>query len=97
MPKRSVPTRKTTQVSKLSHSEMATAVHNKHQHITNAVHKVLLDAGLKGVSVHSIRFSVDDRFVSGGGCNPPCGPDEDCVLDSSDGQVRWVCVPKPKP
>lgn len=97
MPKRSVPTGKAAELSKLSCSEMATAVHNKHQHITSAVHKVLHDGGLKGVSVHSIRFNVDANLVSGGGCNPPCGPDEDCVLDSSNGQVRWVCVPKPKP
>ncbi len=94
MPKRKVPTRKATQISNLGRSEMATAVHNKHQHISDAVHKVLREAGLNGVSVHSIRFSVDRNLMSGPGCDPPCGPNEDCVLDSSGGQVRWVCVPK---
>jgi hypothetical protein len=94
MPKTKIPARKLTQGSKPSRSEMATAIHNKHQHITDAVHKVLRDVNLKGVTVHSIRFSVDDNLVSGSGCNPPCGPDEDCILDSSGGQVRWVCVPR---
>lgn len=94
MTKRKVQTRKATQVSNLSRSEMAKAIHSKHKHISDAVHKVLQDAGLNGVSVHSIRFSVDRNLMSDPGCNPPCGPDEECVLDSSGGQVRWVCVPK---
>jgi hypothetical protein len=80
--------------SKVSRAQMADAIHSKHQHIRDAVHKVLHDAGLKGVSLHSIRFSVAHDSISGPGCDPPCPPDQDCVVDSSGGQVQWVCVPR---
>jgi hypothetical protein len=88
------PKREASQVSYLNSSEMAAAIHSKHQLITDAVHKALRNAGLKGLSVHSIRLSFDPALMSGSGCYPPCEPDEDCVLDSNGGQVRWVCVPK---
>jgi hypothetical protein len=81
-------------VAKPSRAEMAKAIEGKHKHISNAVQKVLREAGLKGVSLHSIRLSVAHDLVSGPGCDPPCGPDEDCVVDSSGGHVRWVCVPR---
>lgn len=77
-----------------SREELADAIHSKHPHITKAIHKVLSNAGLTGVSLHSIRFAVEHDAVSGSGCNPPCQPDEVCVVDSSGGVVRWVCVPR---
>ena len=81
---------------KPTRAEMAESVHSKHQHVTDAVHKVLRDAGLDGVRVHSVRYSVAHSMVSGPpACQPPCDPDkEDCVLDSSGGEVKWVCVPR---
>jgi hypothetical protein len=94
MAKPKVPIGSSTQGSKPSRAEMARAIHSKHQHIREAVHKVLHEAGLKGVALHSIRFSVTHDSVSGPGCDPPCPAGQDCVVDSSGGQVRWVCVPQ---
>jgi hypothetical protein len=73
---------------------MANAVHRKRRNIRDAVHKVLQQAGLNGVSVHSVRFKVARTAVSGPGCDPPCPPGQVCVLDSSGGEVSWVCVPE---
>jgi hypothetical protein len=87
-------TTKSGRGSKPSHTDMAKAVHRKRRHIRDAVHKVLQGAGLKGVSVHSIRFKVARAAVSGPGCDPPCPQGQVCVLDSSGGEVRWVCVPE---
>jgi len=80
--------------SKLSHDEMAKAVHRKRRHIRVAVHKVLQQAGLKGVTLHSMQFKVARTALASQGCNPPCPPGQVCVLDSSGGQVQWVCVPE---
>jgi hypothetical protein len=94
MTKPNAPKGKSPQASKLSRKEMAEAIHSKHQHIRDAVHNVLREAGLQGVSVHSVRFMVAQDSMSGPGCNPPCSPNEDCVIDSSGGDVRWICVPR---
>jgi hypothetical protein len=94
MPKPSAPEGKSTQGPKRKRDEMARAIHSKHQHIKDAVHKILHEAGLHGVSLHSIRFNVAHDSVSEPGCDPPCPAGQDCVVDSSGGQVRWVCVPQ---
>ncbi len=82
--------------AKPTRAEMADRIHGQHQDVAHAVHKVLQEAGLDGVRVHSVRYSVAHTMVSGPpACQPPCDPDtEDCVLDSSGGEVRWVCVPR---
>jgi hypothetical protein len=93
--KKATKTRKrSARSSKRSHVEMAKAVHGKRRHIRDAVHRVLQQAGLKGVSLHSMQFKVASSALSGPGCNPACPPGEVCVLDSSGGQVQWVCVPE---
>jgi hypothetical protein len=94
MPKLKNPGGKSRQISKLSRTDMAKAVHSKRRHIRAAVHKVLQQAGLKGVSLHSVRFKVAQAAVLGPGCNPPCPPGQVCILDSSGGDVQWVCVPE---
>ena len=95
MPKAKKTRRKTNPPpTKLSRAEMADAIHAKHPHIARAVHKLLNEAGLKGVTLHSVRFSVAHDSVLEPGCNPPCPPGQDCVVDSSGGQVSWVCVPQ---
>lgn len=94
MPKAKKSGKKKSPAATFNRTEMADAIHAKHAHITRAVHKVLREAGLKGVSLHSIRFRVAQDSVSGPGCDPPCPPGQDCVVDSSGGQVRWVCVPQ---
>lgn len=86
--------KKSARSSKLSHAEMAKAVHSKRRHIREAVHKVLQQSGLNGVSLHSLQFKVASSALSAPGCNPPCPPGQVCVLDSSGGQVQWVCVPE---
>lgn len=74
---------------KLSPDEMAKALHAKHEEVSNAIQGVLTAAGLHGVSVHSVRFTVAPEMMSGSPCDPACGPNETCV---SSGGV-WVCVP----
>jgi hypothetical protein len=86
--------KKSARSPKLSHAEMAKAVHGKRRHIRQAVHKVLQQAGLKGVSLHSMQFKVASSALAAPGCNPPCPPGQVCVLDSSGGEVQWVCVPE---
>ena len=86
--------RKSGKDSKLSHADMAKAVHGKRRHIRDAVHKVLQQAGLRGVTLHSMQLKVAGTALASPGCNPPCPPGQVCVLDSSGGEVRWVCVPE---
>jgi hypothetical protein len=94
MPKPGTPGGESTQGPKRNRDEMAKGIHSKHQHMKDAVHKILREAGLHGVSVHSIRFKVAHDTLSDPGCDPPCPDGQDCVVDSSGGQVRWVCVPQ---
>lgn len=82
----------TSHGAKPSREDIAKAVHTTHQHICDAVHKVLHDVGLAGVRVHSLRLMVPSDAFSEPECNPGCSADEDCVLDSSEGQIKWVCV-----
>jgi hypothetical protein len=94
MAKSKKTTSRSARASKLSHTDLAKGVHSKRRHIRAAVHKVLQQAGLKGVSLHSMQFKVSAAALSSPGCNPSCPPGQVCVLDSSGGEVQWVCVPE---
>jgi|ERR1700733_3710605 len=83
-----------TKGEKPSRSNLAEIIRGKHQQLSDALHVQLRKGGLRGVSVHSIRFSVPHAAFSGPGCNPPCSANEQCVLDSNGGVVQWVCVPR---
>jgi hypothetical protein len=92
MAKKKKATAAGTEGDKPSRNELAKNIQSKHRQLSDAVHAQLRKAGLQGVSVHSIRFSVAHEAFSGPGCNPPCAANEQCVLDSNGGVVRWVCV-----
>jgi hypothetical protein len=94
MAKAKKTTGKSARASKLNHADMAKALHRKRGNIRAAVHKVLQQAGFKGVSLHAMQFKVSAAALSSPGCNPACPPGQVCVLDSSGGEVRWVCVPE---
>jgi hypothetical protein len=78
--------------AKPTHTQLAKAVHKKHGHFKVAIHRILVEAGLKGVKVRSVRFAIARAAVSSSPCNPPCPQGKDCVLDSDSGGTRWVCV-----
>jgi hypothetical protein len=69
-------------------------VSSRHAQAKRLVNEHLASTGISGIKVHSIRFSVAETALAGGGCSPACGPDEECVLDSNGGVVQWTCVPK---
>jgi hypothetical protein len=71
--------------------QVASTIRGHHARFVRHIHAVLTDAGLKGVKVRGIRFSVASNAFAGGGCVPPCPPGQQCVLDSSGGTARWVC------
>jgi hypothetical protein len=94
MAKSKKPTSRSARSSKLSHTDLAKGVHGKRREIRAAVHKVLQQAGFKGVTLHSMQFKVSAASLSSPGCSPACPPGQVCVLDSSGGEVQWVCVPE---
>jgi hypothetical protein len=80
-----------TPTPKLTRATMHKGIVNHHAHIVGAVHQMLKDAGLNGVTVHSMRFAAPEDFDDP--CDPPCKAGQRCVLDSNGGDVHWVCVP----
>lgn len=75
--------------SKQTRAALTKAAKKHFPGIKLAAEKALLAAGLQGVHVHAMAFSVDEGSVLDQ-CSPPCGPNERCML-SSTGQ--WICVP----
>ena len=74
---------------KLGPDDMAKAIHSNHDAVIDAVHSVLQKAGLHGVTVHSVNFSVAPEMMTGSPCSPPCLPGQSCVASGG----RWICVP----
>jgi hypothetical protein len=74
---------------KPSPEETARAIHAQHDNVVNAVHAVLQNAGLHGVTVHSLHYTVAPEMMSGSPCKPPCDPDQTCTTSGG----RWVCFP----
>jgi len=83
---------KSTAKSRPTGEQLLKAVGQHHARLERHIDGVLRDAGLKGVRVHSLRFSVTSNAFSGPGCDPPCPSGQQCVLDSNGGTVSWVCV-----
>jgi hypothetical protein len=83
--------RKAKTKTKPTSEELAKLVRKHHARFTRHIHGALREAGLSGVKVHSLRFSVARNAVAGSGCDASCPPGH-CVLDSSGGVARWVCV-----
>lgn len=77
--------------NKRTPDEMAKAIHSKDAEVKAAVHAVLQNAGLQGVTVHSVHYAVaPEMMTAASGCYPPCDPaTEKCV--STGGS--WQCVP----
>jgi hypothetical protein len=74
---------------KPSPGEMAQAIHAQHDNVVDAVHTVLQNAGLHGVTVHSLHYTVAAGMMTGSPCSPPCQPGQTCVASGG----RWICVP----
>lgn len=80
----------TKNAAKLTRSAVNNGLRQHHQAMVDAVHRVLKKAGLEGVTVHSLRFSMPSDL--GQMCDPPCPPGSTCKLDSNGGHVSPVCV-----
>lgn len=79
--------------AKKTPDEMAKAIHSKDAEVRDAVHTVLRKAGLHGVTVHSVQFSVAPEMMTSSGCFPPCDlTKERCVSIGGS----WKCVPLPQ-
>jgi hypothetical protein len=74
-------------------SELASQVNNSHKKIANAVHAVLAKQGIKGLTMHSIRFNVAVDSTTDTGCVPPCKENETCRMHCGDDGCYPVCVP----
>jgi hypothetical protein len=85
--KKSSPRKQTARTQ--TRASLAQAAKKHFPQIKDAAEKALRDAGLGGLRVHAMTFSVDEDSVSDQ-CSPSCGPDEQCKLSSSG---QWVCVP----
>jgi hypothetical protein len=85
--KKSSPKKQTAPTQ--TRASLAQAAKKHFPHVKEAAEKALREAGLGGLQVHAMTFSVDENSVSDQ-CSPPCGPNEQCKL-SSNGQ--WICVP----
>jgi hypothetical protein len=70
--------------------EMAQAIQGKDNEVRNAVHSVLQNAGLHGVTVHSMSFSVDPEVMTTSACFPPCDLTKEKCVSVGGG---WKCVP----
>jgi len=75
---------------KLTRDALDAGLMKHHAAMVDAVHGVLKTAGLDGVQVHSIRFSMPSDL--GQQCDPPCTAGFTCKLDSNGGHVHPVCV-----
>lgn len=84
--KRSTPRRRRTKQTRVA---LAKAAKKHFPSIKLAAEKALRAAGLQGLHIHAMAFSVGEGLTLDQ-CSPPCGPSERCML-SSTGQ--WICVP----
>lgn len=80
------------QKSKRTSRAMAKVIQEHHENVTSAAHAVLASAGLTGVKVHSIRYSVDSSAMSSSPCNPPCSGGQTCTWVIGPNGGEWECV-----
>ena len=74
---------------KHSPASMEKAIRATNAKVHAAVHAVLGEAGLTGVKVHSINFSVDRDTMTAPGCEDCDLATHDCVLTPTG----YVCLP----
>lgn len=93
--KKSVMPKRASDAGSPSRDQLEGSIQSRHKALSKLVQEHLASTGLRGLKVHSIRFSVAQGAVAAGsGCSPPCRADQQCVLDSNGGVVQWVCVSK---
>ncbi len=80
--------------SQLSRAEVVNTIQSKQEEISDAIQNILREAGLHGLNLHSLRFTVAHDSIFDSTCDPPCSADEDCVIDCNGREVKWVCVPR---
>jgi hypothetical protein len=73
--------------SKQQAAKLAKSIHAQHDKVCEAVHGVLQAAGLHGVSVQSIDYTVSPETLGG----PPIDCPEGTFPTTSNGQ--WFCKP----
>jgi hypothetical protein len=81
----------TTGKNKRSPDQIHAAMQDQHANLHDAVHKVLASAGLKGVALHSMRFTVSSNAMDGSPCGPDCPPGH-CTVVSDPNGFHWECV-----
>ncbi len=74
-------------------AELASQVKNSHKKIVSAVHAALAKQGIKGLTMHSIRFNVAADATTDSGCVPQCKENETCRMHCGDDGCYPVCVP----
>jgi hypothetical protein len=78
--------------SKRSSDEIASAIQEQHQNVRDAAHTVLASAGLQGVKIHSVSYSVAPEAVSGSPCPTQCQDGETCTWVMGPNGGEWKCV-----
>jgi hypothetical protein len=73
--------------TKQKSAKLAKAIHAQHAAVCDAVHGVLQAAGLHGVTVQSIDYTVSPEMLDG----PPIDCPPGTVPTTSNGQ--WFCKP----
>jgi hypothetical protein len=89
-----ITSKRNVKAGKLTPEQVHKSIRSEHEQIRKAAHGVLEKAGLRGVKIHSIQYSVPRSLVTEPMCNPPCEDDERCVIDNDGGQSRPVCIKK---
>ncbi len=74
---------------KLTHAELSQASMEHFTKVTAAAEKVLRDAGIANLKVHSMLFRADTDTGSDP-CQGKCKDNETCMLSSTG---EFVCVP----
>jgi hypothetical protein len=88
------PTVAKTQAAQVPTSaELASQVKICHQKIAKAVHGVLAKQGIRGLTMHSIRFNLAANATTDAGCVPPCSANETCRMHCGDDGCYPVCIP----
>jgi hypothetical protein len=80
------------QNAKRSSEEMAKAIESQHQDVLEAAQNVLGSAGLEGVKVHLVQYSIEKTAMSSSPCQPPCSAGQTCAWVIGPEGGRWECV-----
>jgi hypothetical protein len=78
--------------SKRSSDEIAKAIDEQHHKVREAANTVLASAGIHGVTIHSVSYSVAPEDMSGSPCSAPCENGETCKYVMGPNGGEWRCV-----